>query len=182
MASIEYYLFRAKFIKSSQSDLFISDGLDLTPKTLSQANFAIFALDYEAIMSYSKKHIASKNCTFKEDTISIYENQDEVFENFVDPHTYDIVWIAEPKQLNVRLDRQAGSFLLSGNRGLRIQDVLNSELYNDVKMYKFVIPNDLYEGIFVLLRKMNITSKSLYGNLEGLARSIHMQMQIYSVD
>jgi len=28
---------------------------------------------------------------------------------------------------------------------------------------------------------MNITSKSIYGDLDGLARSIKMQMQIYSV-
>ena len=94
---------------------------------------------------------------------------------------YDIAWVAEPKQLNARLDRQAGSFLLSGNRSLRIQEVLDSVPYENVEMYKLRISHELYAGIFALLRKMNITSKSLYGDLDGLARSIRMQMQIYSV-
>jgi len=35
--------------------------------------------------------------------------------------------------------------------------------------------------VFALLRKMNVTSKSLYGDLGGLARSIKMELQAYSV-
>lgn len=146
-----------------------------------RADFAIFALDYSAIMDRSIAHICSKDGEFKETRISVYEKQDAVFETVVDRFAYNIAWIAEPKQLNARLDRQAGSFLLSGNRGLRIQDVLDSEPYANVEMYKFCVAHDLYTGIFSLLRKMNITSKSLYGDLDGLARSIRMQMQIYSV-
>jgi hypothetical protein len=145
------------------------------------ADFAIFALDYSAILDCSIVHISSKDSTFKETRASVYERQDEVFVNVVDRFAYDIAWIAEPKQLNARLDRQAGSFLLSGNRGLRIQEVLNSKPYANVVMYKYRISRDLYTGLFALLRKMNITSKSVYGDLDGLASSIRMQMQIYSV-
>jgi hypothetical protein len=144
------------------------------------ADFAIFAFDYRAIMECSIEHISSKDGKFNETRSSVYARQDQVFE-VVDCLAYDIAWIAEPKQLNARLDRQAGSFLLSGNRSLRIQDVLDSELYADVTMFKFRVTHDLYTGIFTLLRKMNITSKSLYGDLDGLARSIRMQMQVYSV-
>lgn len=145
------------------------------------ADFAIFALDYSTIMDRSIEHISSKDGAFKETRFSVYEKQDEIFEKVVDRFAYDIAWIAEPKQLNARLDRQAGSFLLSGNRGLRIQEVLDSEPYANVTMYKFRVKHELYTGIFALLRKMNITSKSLYGDLDGLARSIRMQMQVYSV-
>lgn len=144
-------------------------------------DFAIFALDYTEIMNRSLNHIRSKDAEFKETASTIYEKQDEIFENIVDLFPYDIVWIAEPKQLNARLDRQAGSFLLSGNRGLRIQEVLDSKPYTNVPMYKYRVHNSLYTGIFALLRKMNITSKSLYGDLDGLARSIRMQMQVYSI-
>jgi hypothetical protein len=147
----------------------------------SSNDFSIFALDYTEIMNRSIEHISSKDDVFKETRASIYERQDEIFEKVVDRFSYDIVWITEPRQLNTRLDRQAGSFLLSGNRGLKIQDVLNSEPYENVSMYKYQIHSSLYEQIFALLRKMNITSKSLYGNLDGLARSIKMQMQVYSV-
>jgi hypothetical protein len=144
------------------------------------ADFAIFALDYSTIMDCSIAHINLKDSAFNQTRLSVYEKQDEIFETVVDRFAYDIVWIAEPKQLNARLDRQAGSFLLSGNRGLRIQNILDSEPYANVMMCKFCIAHELYTGIFALLRKMNITSKSLYGDLEGLARSIRMQMQIYS--
>ena len=150
-----------------------------SPQT--RADFAIFALDYSAVMNCSIDYISSKDCAFIETRASVYEKQDEVFETIVDRFSYDIAWIAEPRQLNARLDRQAGSFLLSGNRGIQIQDVLNSKPYANVAMYKFCIAHELYTGIFALLRKMNITSKSLYGDLDGLARSIRMQMQIYSV-
>lgn len=144
-------------------------------------DFAIFAFDYTAIMNCSIAHISLKDGAFNETRFSVYQKQDEIFETVVDRFAYDIAWIAEPKQLNARLDRQAGSFLLSGNRGLRIQDVLDSEPYANVTMCKFRVVHELYTGIFSLLRKMNITSKSLYGDLDGLARSIRMQMQIYSV-
>ena len=62
-----------------------------------------------------------------------------------------------------------------------IEDVLSSHLYSSVEKHKLVIPGALVTGIFALLRKMNITSKSLYGDLDGLARSVRMQMQIYAV-
>lgn len=145
------------------------------------SDFSIFALDYSQIMESSIGHISSKDSAFNETRVSIFARQDDVFEKIVDRFSYDIAWIAEPKQLNARLDRQAGSFLLSGNRGMKIQTVLESNPYANVQMYKFRISHNLYENAFALLRKMNITSKSLYGDLDGLARSIRMQMQIYSV-
>lgn len=147
----------------------------------SSNDLAIFALDYSEIMNRSIEHISAKDDAFKETRSSIYEKQDEIFEKVVDRFSYDIVWITEPRQLNARLDRQSGSFLLSGNRGLKIQEVLESDPYSNVPMYKYIVHRNLYQGVFALLRKMNITSKSLYGDLDGLARSIRMQMQIYSV-
>ncbi len=144
-------------------------------------DFAVFAIDYTIAMQKSIDYIAAKDADFKETRDSVYDKQDEVFEKTVDRFAYDILWIAEPKQLNVRLDRQAGSFLLSGNSGTKIEDILASQPYTDICFTKYCIPGNLYEGVFALLRKMNITSKSLYGNLDGLARSIHMLMKVYSI-
>jgi hypothetical protein len=143
-------------------------------------DLALYAIDYSAILEKSILHIQSKDTAFRESRATLSDKQDEVFELIVDRFSYDIAWIAEPKIVNARLDRQAGSFILSGNRGMRIEEVLASPIYAECPMSKFVIPATLYEGIFALLRKMNITSKSLYGDLDGLARSIRMQMQIYA--
>jgi hypothetical protein len=143
-------------------------------------DFSVIALDYTALMEYSIKHIASRDKEFRETRASIYSKQDTVFEMIVDRFSYDIAWVAEPKQLNARLDKQAGSFLLSGNRARKIQEIVDSIPNEMVSVIKFRVSHQLYEGVFTLLRKMNLTSRSLYGNLDGLARSIRMQMQVYS--
>lgn len=144
-------------------------------------DFAIIAIDYSAVMQKSIEEISSRHGDFNESRESVYRKQDLVFDDIVDKYSHDIAWIAEPRQFNKRLDRQAGSFLLSGNRGRRIQDTLGLPLYADVAMTKYRIARGLYESVFALLRKMNLTSKSLYGDLDGLARSIRMELQVYSV-
>ena len=37
----------------------------------------------------------------------------------------------------------------------------------------------MYEGIYVALRKMSINSKSIYGDLSGLTKSIRMDLAGY---
>lgn len=145
------------------------------------ANFSLFALDYRAILEKSIEHIKSVDRDFKETRQSIQGKQDEIFEKIVDRFSYDIAWITEPKILNARIDRQSGSFLLSGNREKKIEEILSLELYKDVDMRKLEIPRGLASGVYALLRKMNVTSKSLYGDLDGLAKSIRMEMQVYAV-
>lgn len=144
-------------------------------------SLALYAIDYSDILEKSITHIKTKNINFRETRATVFEKQDCIFDEFVDPIAYDIAWVAEPKQLNARLDRQAGSFLLSGNRGMRVEEVLSSPLYKDSLKFKYVLAPELHVGVFALLRKMNITSKSIYGDLDGLARSIRMQMQIYAI-
>lgn len=141
---------------------------------------SLYAFDYSAILEKSIAYIKSKDKEFLETSESVYEKQDEIFSNVVDRFRFDIAWVTEPKLLNVRLDRQSGSFLLSGNSDLKIEETLNLEIYSSVNLIKYIIHQDLYVGIFSLLRKMNITSKSLYGDLDGVARGIRMEMQRYS--
>lgn len=151
-----------------------------TPR--SKKNVAIFAVDYTAVMEKSVEYISRKDGEFKETRQTVHRKGDEVFDSIVSRFAYDIAWITEPKQVNARLDRQAGSFLVSMNRSLRIADLLSSETYSEVDVRKYDISGELYESIFALLRKMNITSKSLYGDLGGLARSIRMDMQLYAIE
>ena len=144
-------------------------------------DFAVFAIDYSGVMERSIEHIAQRDEDFRETRSTVNSRRDEVFETIVDRFAYDVAWITEPGQMNARLDRQVGTFLLSGNRGARLEEVLQSEIYNGIAAIKYRISYELYKGIFALLRKMNVTSKSLYGDLDGLARGIRMEMQVYSV-
>ena len=106
--------------------------------------------------------------------------KDTIFQDVIDRFSYDVAWVTEPTILNKRLDRQSGSFLLSGNRDLKIEQVLNGTKYASVDAQKITIPTSLYTNLYALLRKMNITAKSIYGDLFGLAQSIKTDMQIHS--
>lgn len=142
-------------------------------------DFAVFAIDYSKLMEESIGYIASQRPKFYETRKSINEKQDEVFEEVVDPNKYDIAWIAEPRELNVRMDRQEGTFLLSGNREKRIAEILAEPLYSAVPMEKLIISGNLHGKAFGLLRKANVTSKSIYGDLAGLAQAIRMELRAY---
>lgn len=145
-----------------------------------RSDLALYAIDYTAVLEASIEYIQQKDLSFKDNRQSSFEKQDQVFDDVIDRFAYDIAWIAEPGLFNSRLDKQSGSFLISGNRSMRIESVLDQSIYANVEMNKYIIPASLYTGIFALLRKMNITSKSLYGDLDGLARAIRMEMNAYS--
>ncbi|MBX3418855.1 MAG: FRG domain-containing protein [Pirellulaceae bacterium] len=143
-------------------------------------DFAVYAIDYTGVMDQSLAEIRTMDSEFVETRESLHENRDQIFDDVVDRFSYDILWVTEPRQMHARLDRQAGSFLLSGNGGVKIEEVLCSKPYRSVDRKKIVISSNLYTSVFALLRKMNITSKSLYGDLDGLARAIRMDMQVHA--
>jgi hypothetical protein len=85
----------------------------------------------------------------------------------------------EPQKLNARIDRQSGCFLLSGNKGGSVEKLICDNRYDSVDAKKYLIPGSLFESLFALLRKMNVSGKSIYGDLSGLARSLALDLKIY---
>ncbi len=145
-------------------------------------DLAVYALDYSAVMEASISYIRTQDSSFEETRATVNTRQDNVFDNTVDRFAYDILWVTEPRRHNQRLDRQGGCFLIAGNRATRIEDALKLPRYSKCECIKYTIDASLYLAIFALLRKMNVTSKSLYGDLDGLAQSIRMEMQAYSLE
>ncbi len=146
----------------------------------SKADIAVFALDYRAVTAASVAELRRSDRTFAYSDDQIYDSQDDIFENYIDPRAYDIAWITEPHEHNQRLDRQGGCFLLSGNRNKRIRDVLEEDLYSGSEFVKYRIESALHRNMFALLRKMSLTGKVLYGDLHGLAVTVRMEMEAYS--
>lgn len=181
LAAMQHYGVPTRLVDFSESPYvalyFALEAFSYTTKD----SFSLYIFDYRAILDRSIEYIKSVDRDFNESRQSIQRQQDEIFEKIVDRFSYDIAWITEPKVLNARIDRQSGSFLLSGNRGKKIEEILSSDLYRDIDMRKLEIPYELAQGVYALLRKMTITSKSLYGDLAGLAKSIRMEMQVYAV-
>jgi hypothetical protein len=151
-----------------------------TYNPLSKNDLSVYCLDYSSIMERSIEFIKRNDKLFHESRFSIQGRQDSIFEETVDRYSYDIAWITEPIELNARIDRQAGTFLISGNLERTIDSVITSSIYESCNLKKIVIPSILYEGVYVALRKISINSKSIYGDLSGLAKSIRMELQAYT--
>jgi len=158
-------------------------GLNVIPMVvcnpLLEKDLSVYAIDYSAIMNASLSYISKRDSGFSKKRTDISGNQDELFDEVVDRFSYDVVWITEPLELNARIDRQSGTFLISGDNEKRIEELLALDMYKDVSVIKYNISNCLYEGIYALLRKMNINAKTIYGDLGGLAKSIKMDMQVH---
>jgi FRG domain len=147
---------------------------------LLKKDLAIYAINYKSVMDASLQYIAKCDSSFNKKRDEIAGCQDELFENVVDRLSPEVVWITEPLELNARIDRQSGTFLISGDKEKKIESLLSSEIYDDVDIYKYVVPHSIYKNIYALLRKMNINAKSIYGDLGGLAKSIKMDMQVHA--
>lgn len=144
-------------------------------------DLAIYAIDYNSIMDESLAFISKRDSSFKKTRHEIIGKQDELFDDVVDRFSYEVVWITEPLELNARIDRQSGTFLISGDKEKRIEDLLARDMYKNVRILKFIVPHSIYENIYALLRKMNINAKTIYGDLGGLAKSIKMDMQVHAI-
>lgn len=144
-----------------------------------KSDLSIFAINYKQVMDESLRYMSTKDSSFNMKRKDIYGQEDSLFDDVVDRFSYEILWVTEPKEVNVRIDRQAGTFLISGDRTKRVEDLLVGGIYKECEVYKYVIPRGCITGIFALLRKMNINSKSIYGDLFGLAKGIKMDMQFH---
>ena len=148
---------------------------------LLQKDLAIYAIDYTSIMDISLNYISKRDSGFNKKRSDIVGHQDELFDDVVDRFSYEVVWITEPLELNARIDRQSGTFLISGDKEKKIEELLSLEMYESVHVLKYVVPHNMYENIYALVRKMNINAKTIYGDLGGLAKLIKMDMQVHAI-
>lgn len=145
-----------------------------------QPEFALYCIDYTGLMNRSIELIKKEDSRFTETRESIQGKSDKVFDDFIDPFNRNILWVTEPDRLNARIDRQAGCFLVSGNKEMGIEELIESDSYSKVDCRKIILSGSIAESVFALLRKMNISGKSIYGDLGGLARSLALQIRIYA--
>jgi len=143
-------------------------------------DLCIYAFDYNAINEIGINQLKATDNEFKYNQIEASHKSDHVFDKTISRFSHNMAWITEPGELNGRIDRQSGCFMICCNKGAKLQDILNSDIYADCNMFRCIIPKHFYQSIFALLRKMNINGKTLYGDLQGLGRSIKMELSVYS--
>ena len=157
---------------------FAIENLDPSPDRY----FSIYAIDYTALVDASCDFVKKYNSSFSQYTINFSEQCEDAFEEVLDKNSYDVLWFVDPMQLNNRIEKQAGTFLISGSFERTVDDLLNSEIYKNVEMEKINFPHAYLEQIYALLRKIHLSPKSIYGDLSGLAKEIQLQMRIYSLE
>lgn len=142
-------------------------------------DFAIYCINYTKLNDITKSTMSAVNREFSEKSKSRISD-DELFDKYINGKGYDVLWMCEPSLHNVRIDRQAGTFMVSATDAKPIGEILEGSKYKDCENVKFIISGKIWKSAFDLLRKANVNAKVIYGDLSGLAKSVKFQMQAYS--
>jgi hypothetical protein len=100
------------------------------------------------------------------------------FEKFYLSDENPVMWFGEPAEMDQRLIAQAGTFVLPGLLRQSLDMILDQYTCSDELLRKIVLPPDLRDEAMRSLYRMNITNASLFPDLEGLARSIALELEI----
>ena len=94
------------------------------------------------------------------------------------PNTNAIIWTGEPTEMDRRLVAHSGTLVVPGMLDRPLDEILFH--YGDPKalLKKIVLPLSVREEAMKALYRMNITNATLFPDLEGLARSIGMELEI----
>lgn len=154
---------------------------NLTP--VDDGSIAIYAINYSELVQKSCSFVLEKDRDFEvySNRLNFFEKCEEAFERILDRRSYDVLWFVDPTQINNRLEKQSGTFLMSGSFDKTIDELLKSKIYSDVSFDKIVISHGFYKNIYSLLRKINLGPKNIYGDLSGLAKDIQLEMRVYNL-
>jgi hypothetical protein len=100
------------------------------------------------------------------------------FEKFYLSDENPVMWFGEPAEMDQRLIAQAGTFVLPGLLHQPLDMILDQYTCSDELLRKIVLPSNLRDEAMRSLYRMNITNASLFPDLEGLARSIALELEI----
>lgn len=157
------------FTSSPLVALFFASRVDLSRP----AAFSIWALNFRKINEICNNLVsqdASVNspCTIDEDPDKFYD----IFSSLKSVPD-SLAWIGEPRKVNLRLERQGGTFLIPTRIDMTIAESLsNIEKIDPVGIVKIDIQKDLCYSVHRMLKKFGITSSRLFDGVDGLAAEI----------
>jgi hypothetical protein len=101
------------------------------------------------------------------------------YEKYFASNEHEIVWVGEPEQMDRRLVAQSGTFVLPGVVDKPLESILEQYASDEVLLRKFILPADkIREECMRALYRMNITSATLFPDLDGLAHSIAFELEV----
>ncbi|NBQ86012.1 MAG: FRG domain-containing protein [Betaproteobacteria bacterium] len=102
------------------------------------------------------------------------------FERFFLHNRQKLVWFGEPAEMDHRLVAQSGLFVMPGVLDLPLEEILTaySGSVTEPLLVKYVFSAELRARAMAALYRMNVTSSSLFPDLEGLSRSIAYELEV----
>jgi hypothetical protein len=100
------------------------------------------------------------------------------FTRFYLPNSHAIIWIGEPTEMDRRLVAQSGTLVVPGMLDKPLDEILPAYGDSDALLKQIVLPLAMRDEAMKALYRMNITNATLFPDLEGLARSIGMELEM----
>lgn len=135
---------------------------------------AVFALNTPAL--WNNRAYPKENAKLTRDVIDprIQGNLDRYF--FC--NTNSVIWFGEPTEMDDRIVAQSGTFVVPGVIDRSVKEILDGYDTDEELLHKIVIPSSLRVEAMKWLYRMNLTNASLFPGLDGLARSIALELEI----
>lgn len=136
------------------------------------ADAAVYALNTPKLWNVSP----TKNAGLNRETIDPRSGGN--FEKYFLPNENEIIWIGEPTEMDQRLVAQSGTMVVPGMLDKPLDDILREYRDNDTLIKKIILPQAIREEAIKALYRMNITNATLFPDLDGLARSIRVELEV----
>jgi hypothetical protein len=94
------------------------------------------------------------------------------------PNSNAIIWIGEPTEMDRRLVAQSGTLVVPGMIDKPLDYILSDYGDSNALLKKIVLPHAMRDEAMKALYRMNITNATLFPDLDGLARSIGMELEM----
>jgi len=100
------------------------------------------------------------------------------FERLFLPNANAIIWTGEPTEMDRRLVAQSGTLVVPGMLDKPFDEILQHYGEPATLLKKIVLPPMVRDEAMKALYRMNVTNATLFPDLDGLARSIGMELEI----
>lgn len=155
--------------------------LDFTKSPFVAAFFALESADNDAaVYALNTPHLwhaaPGRNPTLHRDTIDPRDEGN--FERYFLQNQYDILWTGEPTEMDQRLVAQSGTVVVPGVLDKTFNAILDDYRGGTTLLKKIVLPRSVREAAMKSLYRMNITNATLFPDLDGLAKSIRVELEV----
>jgi hypothetical protein len=155
--------------------------LDFTKSAFAAAFFAMeSAVNDAAVYALNTPRLwnatPAKDSTLSRDNID--PRSEGNFSRYFLPNENEILWIGEPTEMDQRLVAQSGTMVVPGVLDKSLDEILREYRDEDILIKKIILPQGLREEAMKALYRMNITNATLFPDLDGLARSIRVELEV----